>query len=56
MSDKDKKGMELSKVGFASIVVFMLFIGLVNIINIIDPSIWSKIPSASKIATNNGTR
>ena len=55
MSDKDNKGMELSKVGFASIVVFMLFIGLVNIINIIDPSIWSEIPGASKIATNNGT-
>jgi hypothetical protein len=33
----------------------MMFIGLVNVINILDPTIWSEIPGASKIATNNGT-
>lgn len=33
----------------------MSFIGAVNIINIIDPKIWSELPGAAKIATNNGT-
>ena len=55
LSDKNQKGMTFSKIGFGSIVVFMLFIGLLNMINIIDPNIWSEIPGASKIATNNGT-
>ena len=47
--------MKFSKIGFISIIAFMMFIGTVNIINIIDPTIWSKEPITSKIANNNST-
>ena len=33
----------------------MMFIGTVNIINIIDPNIWTKQPIAYKIAKSNMT-
>jgi hypothetical protein len=33
----------------------MIFIGAANIINIIDPTIWTKEPIISKIAKNNST-
>lgn len=55
LNDKDIKGVMFSKIGFGSIVAFMLFIGLVNVVNIMDPNIWSEVPGASKIATNNST-
>ena len=55
LSDNDKSGILLSKIGFIAIILFMMFIGLVNVINIIDPGIWSDVPGASKIATNNET-
>ena len=55
LNDNDKKGILFSKIGFISIIIFMMFIGILNIINIIDPAIWSEIPGANKIATNNGT-
>jgi hypothetical protein len=55
LNDSDKMGILFSKIGFISIIFFMMFIGSVNVINILDPTIWSEIPGASKIATNNGT-
>lgn len=55
LNDNDKMGILYSKIGFISIILFMMFIGLVNIINILYPTIWSEIPGASKIATNNAT-
>ncbi len=55
LNDNDKMGILFSKIGFISIIVFMMFIGILNIINIIDPAVWSEIPGADKIATNNGT-
>ena len=55
LDNNDKMGILFSKIGFISIILFMMFIGLVNVINILDPTIWSEIPGASKIATNNGT-
>jgi len=55
LNENDKMGILFSKIGFISIILFMMFIGLVNVINILDPTIWSEIPGASKIATNNGT-
>ena len=55
LNDNDKMGVLFSKIGFISIILFMMFIGLVNVINILDPTIWSDIPGASKIARNNGT-
>jgi hypothetical protein len=53
--DKIENAIKFSKMGFVSIIVFMMFIGIVNIINIIDPTIWSKQPIASKIAKSNST-
>ncbi|MGN6624186.1 MAG: hypothetical protein ACTHKK_08600, partial [Candidatus Nitrosocosmicus sp.] len=50
-----ENAIKFSKMGFVSIIVFMMFIGIVNIINIIDPTIWSKQPIASKIAKSNST-
>jgi hypothetical protein len=55
LSNKTKNAMRLSKIGFMTIIAFMMFIGIVNIINIIDPTIWSKEPLASKIANSNST-
>ncbi len=55
LNNKKEKAMKLSKIGFISIIAFMMFIGTVNIINIIDPTIWSKEPITSKIASNNST-
>src|ERR671912_2856317 len=53
LDNNDKMGILFSKIGFISIILIMMFIGLVNVINILDPTIWSEIPGASKIATNN---
>jgi hypothetical protein len=53
--DKIENAIRLSKIGFVLIIVFMMFIGTVNIINIIDPNIWTKQPIASKIAKSNST-
>jgi hypothetical protein len=53
--DKIENAIRLSKIGFVLIIVFMIFIGTVNIINIIDPNIWTKQPIASKIAKSNST-
>ena len=55
LNDNDNRGILFSKIGFISIIFYMTFIGLVNVINILDPMIWSEIPGAAKIATNNGT-
>ncbi len=55
LNDNDKRGILFSKIGFISIILFMMFIGMLNIINIIDPTIWSEVPGADKIATNNGS-
>ena len=53
--DKIENAIKLSKIGFVLIIVFMMFIGTVNIINIIDPNIWTKQSIASKIAKSNST-
>ena len=55
LNNDDKNGILFSKMGFISIILFMMFIGILNIINLVDPAIWSEIPGADKIATNNGT-
>ena len=39
------------QIGFGFVICFMIFIGVVNIINIINPDFWEG-PIASKIATN----
>ncbi|HYO07298.1 MAG TPA: hypothetical protein VER14_09970 [Phototrophicaceae bacterium] len=50
-----EKAIRFSKTRFALIIAFMMFTGTVNIINIIDPAIWSKEPITSKIDNNNST-
>ncbi|CAN5848620.1 hypothetical protein BH23THE1_BH23THE1_31520 [soil metagenome] len=47
------KAMSYTKIGFVSIIFFMVFIGIVNIINIVDPDIWNQQSIVSKIATNS---
>jgi hypothetical protein len=55
LNNDDKSGILFSKLGFIAIILFMMFIGILNIINLVDPAVWSEIPGADKIATNNGT-
>ena len=55
LNNDDKNGILFSKMGFISIILFMMFIGILNIINLVDPAIWSENPGADKIAINNGT-
>ena len=55
LHNKIENAIKFSKIGFVSVIAFMIFIGTVNVINIIDPTIWSKEPIASKIAKNNST-
>jgi hypothetical protein len=47
--------LKMAKIGLISIIMFMVFIGMANIINIIDPYFWQEKPIASKIASNNET-
>ncbi len=56
LHNNEKKAIDFTKIGFFSIIIFMVFIGMANIINIVDPSIWSKVPIAYKIAKNNYTK
>lgn len=51
----NNKGILFSKIGFVSIILFMMFIGIVNTVNVLDPNIWSESPEIAKIATNNIT-
>jgi hypothetical protein len=51
LSDDGQKAKRYVQIGFISVICFMIFIGVVNIINIIDPEFWEG-PITSKIATN----
>ena len=42
-----------AKAGFVAIVLFMVFIGTVNIANIVAPDIWKGNPIAEKIVSNS---
>jgi hypothetical protein len=42
-----------AKAGFIAIVLFMVFIGTVNIANIVAPDIWKGNPIAEKIVSNS---
>ena len=42
-----------AKSGFVAIVLFMVFIGIVNLANIIAPDIWKGNPIAGKIVSNS---
>ena len=51
LSDNTKKAKIYIQIGFGFVICFMIFIGVVNIINIIEPEFWEG-PITSKIATN----
>ena len=51
LSDNLKKAKMYIQFGFGFVICFMIFIGIVNIINIVNPDFWDG-PIASKIATN----
>jgi hypothetical protein len=51
LSDDVKKAKIYVQIGFISVICFMIFIGVVNVINIVDPEFWEG-PITSKIATN----
>lgn len=51
LSDNTKKAKLYIQIGFGFVICFMVFIGVVNVINIIEPKFWEG-PITSKIATN----
>ncbi len=51
LSNNLKKAKIYIQIGFGFVICFMIFIGIVNIINIVNPDFWDG-PIASKIATN----
>jgi len=51
LSEDFDKAIKYIQIGFISVICFMIFIGVVNVINIIDPGFWEG-PIKSKIATN----
>jgi hypothetical protein len=44
-----------AKAGFVAIVLFMVFIGTVNVANIVAPDIWRGNPIAEKIVSNSSS-
>lgn len=51
LADNTKKAKLYIQIGFGFVICFMVFIGVVNVINIIEPKFWEG-PITSKIATN----
>lgn len=51
LSEDFDKAIKYIQIGFNSVICFMIFIGVVNVINIIDPGFWEG-PIKSKIVTN----
>ncbi len=51
LSEDFDKAIKYIQIGFISVICFMIFIGVVNVINIIDPGFWEG-PIKSKIAPN----
>ncbi len=56
LEDKISYARKFAKAGFVAIVIFMIFIGTVNIGNIVAPDIWSQSPIAEKIVSNSTGR
>lgn len=46
---------KFAKAGFVTILLFMIFIGTVNVGNIVAPDIWKESPIAEKIVSNSTT-
>jgi hypothetical protein len=55
LEDKISYARKFAKAGFVTIVIFMIFIGTVNVGNIVAPDIWRESPIAEKIVSNSTT-
>jgi hypothetical protein len=53
LEDKICYARKFAKAGFIAIVIFMIFIGTVNVGNIVAPDIWRQSPIAEKIISNS---
>ncbi len=53
LEDKISYARKFAKAGFVAIVIFMIFIGIVNVGNIVAPDIWRQSPIAEKIVSNS---
>ncbi len=53
LEDKNSYARKFAKAGFVAIVIFMIFIGAVNVGNIVAPEILRESPVAEKIVSNS---
>jgi hypothetical protein len=53
LEDRVSYARKFAKAGFVAIVIFMIFIGTVNVGNIVSPDIWRQSPIAGKIVSNS---
>lgn len=53
LEHKISYAIKFAKAGFVAIVLFMIFIGTVNVANIVAPDIWRGNPIGEKIAPNS---
>jgi hypothetical protein len=53
LEHKISYAINFAKAGFVAIVLFMIFIGTVNVANIVAPDIWRGNPIGEKIAPNS---
>ena len=55
LEDKISNARKFSKAGFVAIVIFMIFLGIVNVGNIVAPEVWRQSPIAEKIVSNSSS-
>jgi hypothetical protein len=53
LEDKISYARKFAKAGFVAIVIFMIFIGTVNVGNIVAPEVWRQSPIGEKIVSNS---
>jgi hypothetical protein len=53
LENKISYARKFAKGGFVAIVLFMIFIGTVNVGNIVAPDMWRESPVAEKIVSNS---
>ncbi len=53
LEEKISYARKFAKAGFVAIVLFMIFIGTVNVGNIVAPDLWKESPIAEKIVSNS---
>jgi hypothetical protein len=53
LAEKISYARKFAKAGFVAIILFMIFIGTVNVGNVIAPDLWRESPIAEKIVSNS---